>query len=118
MKTVVLDLCDVPVKFGWELVLFKLIVEQPRYEGFFESGLKFGDWGTKSKSIPDVSGFERGAELVFDMGKAETKPLSVFEHFSGTAFDNLDRVADIDLDEEPRTPIEITQCKPIQIPQS
>jgi len=50
------------------------------------------------------------------VGQDETEPSSVFEDFLGIAFDNLDRVADIDLNEEPHTPIEITQSKPIQIP--
>jgi len=108
-----LDLGDVPVKFGWELAVLKQVVEQLRSNGVFESGLEFRGLGTKSESVPDVSGFETRAEPVSDVGKAEIEPSPIFEDFLGTSFDNLDRVADIDLDEEPQTPIEITQTKPI-----
>ena len=101
LRTVELNLSDLPVKFGWELVLFKPVVEQPRSDGVFESGLEFGGLGTEFESGLDVSGFEIGAKPVSNMGKAETQPSSVFQDFLGTAFDNLDRVADIDLDEEP-----------------
>ena len=82
------------------------------------AGLYFEGFGTGSESVPDLSGFKTGAEPISDVGKAELKLLAIFEDFLGTSFDNLDRVADIDLDEEPQTSIEITQTKPIQIPQS
>jgi len=118
LRAVGLNLSDLPVKFGWKLVLFKPVTEQPKSEGVFESGSDFGGLGTEFQSSADVSGFETGAEPVSDMGKAEIEPSSVFEDFLGTVFDNLDQVADIDLDEEPQTPIEITQSKPIQIPKS
>jgi len=113
LRTVGLDLGDVPVKFRWELAVLKPVVEQLRSDGVFESGLEFRGLGTKSESVPDVSGFETRAEPVSDVGKAEIEPSPIFEDFLGTSFDNLDRVADIDLDEEPQTPIEITQTKPI-----
>jgi len=118
LRIVGLDLCDVPVKSRWELVLFKPIVEQPRSEDVFESKLEFGDWGTESESVPNVSGFETGAELVSDVGQDEPEPSPVFEDFLGSSFDNLDRVADVESDEEPQSPIEIIQTKLIQIPQS
>jgi len=113
-----LDLGDVPVKFGWELVLFKPIVEQPRSKGVSMSGLDFGGFGTRSEYVPNLGGFETGAEPVSDVDKAEPEPSPVFEDFLGTSFDNLVRVIDIDVDEEPQTPIKIIQTKPIQIPQS
>ena len=108
-----MDLYDVPIKFGWELLLFKQAVEQPRSEAGFESGLEFRGWGTESKSVPGVSEFEIGVEPISDVGQAETEPSPIFEDFLGTSFDNLDRVANVDLDEDPQTPMEITQTKPI-----
>ena len=85
-----MNLDDMPVKFGWELILFKPVVEPPRSEGVFESGLEFGGLGTKSEFVHDVSGFETGAEPVSDVGQAETEPSPVFEDFLGTSSDNLD----------------------------
>jgi len=52
------------------------------------------------------------------VGQDETESSQVFENFVGSSFDNLDRVADVESDEKPQTPIEIIQTKPIQIPQS
>ena len=116
LRTVWLDLGDVPTKFGWELVLFKPVVEQPRSEGVSVSGLEFGGFRTGSEPVPDLGRFETGPEHVSDVGKAEPEPSPVFENFLGTSFDNLDWVADINLDEGPQTPIEIIQTKPLQIP--
>ena len=102
-----MNLSDLPVKFGWELVLCKPVVEQPRSEDVFESGLEFRGWGTESESVPDVGGFETGAEPVSDVAQGETEPSLAFEDFVGSSFDNLDRVADVESDEEPQTLIEI-----------
>ena len=68
LTTVAWDLYDVPVKSGWELVLFKLVVEQPRSEDVFKSGVELGGWGIESKSVPDVSGFKTGVEPISDVG--------------------------------------------------
>jgi len=63
LRTVGLDLGDIPVKFGWELELFKPVVEQTRSEGGFESGVDFGVLGTRSEPVLDLGGFEIGVEL-------------------------------------------------------
>jgi len=118
LRTVGLNLSDLPVKFGWELVLCKPVVEQARSEAVFESGLDFGGWGTESEFVHDVGVFEIGSEPVSDVGQGEAEPSPPFEDFVGSSFDNLDRVADVESDEEPQNPIEIIQAKPIQIPQS
>ena len=99
-------------------MLFKPVVEQPRSEDVSVTGLDFGGFGTRSESVPDLGGFKIRAEPVSDVDEAEPEPLPDFEDFLRTSFDNLDRVTDIDLDEELQTPTEITQSKSIQIPQS
>jgi len=96
--------------------MFKLVVEQPRSEGIFESGLEIGDLGIEFESVPDLGGFETGAEPVTEVGQGETEPSPVFEDFLRSSFNNLDRVADVESDEEPQTPIEIIQTKPVQLP--
>jgi len=71
LRTVGLDLGDIPVKSTWELELFKPVVEQTRSEGLFESGVDFGVLETRSKPVPDLGGFETGVKTVSDLGKAE-----------------------------------------------
>ena len=116
LRIVGLDLGDILVKFGWELELFKPVVEQTRSKGVFESGVDFGVLGTRSEPVSDQGGFEIGMKTVSDVGEAEPEPAPVFEDFLGTSFDNMDRVADIDLDEEPQAPSEAIQTKTNQIP--
>jgi len=64
-----------------------------------------------------VGGFEIGAEPGSDVCQGKTEPSPVFKYFVGSSFDNLDRVADVESDEEQQAPIDIIQTKPIQIPQ-
>ena len=96
--------------------MFKPIVKQTRSEGVFESEVDFGVLGTRSEPVPDLGGFETEVNTVFDVGDAETQPAPAFEDFLGTLFDYLDRVADIDLDEEPQAPNETIQTTTNQIP--
>ena len=49
-------------------MLFKLVVEQPRSEDVFKSGVELGGWGIESKSVPDVSGFKTRVEPISDVG--------------------------------------------------
>jgi len=72
--------------------------------------------GTRSESVPNLGGFEKGVETVSDVGEAKLEPAPVFEDFLGTSFDNMDRVADMDMDEEPLAPSETIQTKTNQIP--
>ena len=96
--------------------LFKPVIEQTRSEGVFESRVDFGVLGTRSEPIPNLGGFETGEKTVYDVGEAEPEPAPVPEDFLGTSFDNMDRVADIDLDKEPQAPSEPIQTKTNQIP--
>ena len=57
--------------------------------------------GTRPEPVPDLGGFETGVEIVSDVGEAEPELAPVFWNFLGTVFDNMDRVADIDLDKKP-----------------
>ena len=116
LRTVGLNLSDLPVKFGGELVLCKPVVEQARFEAIFEFGLDFGGWGTESESIPDVGGFEIGAEPVSGVGQGETEPSPAFEDFVGSSFDDLDRIADVESDEEPQTPLKSSKPNPCKFP--
>ena len=47
LRTVGLDPSDIPIKFGWELELFKPFVKQTGSEGVFECGVDFGVFGNK-----------------------------------------------------------------------
>jgi len=79
------------------------------------SGWGFDDLRTGSETIHEFGGLETGTEPVSDVG---TEP--VLSHFLGdfldSSFDNLDRVADVVSDEEPKTPSEPIQPTIDQIP--
>ena len=64
----------------------------------------------------DMARAETGTEPIFDVG---TEPVfsHFFEDFLDSPFDNLDRVADVVSDEEPKIPSEPIQPKTDQIPQ-
>jgi len=112
-------LTDIPPEFGWNLVLFEPITEQSGVEAQTEidgdmSGSEEGSEVLHKDSWAFVLA-ETGPTPVSDPRKSQTEPKPVFE-------DRLDdfseNVADIDLDEEPETPIEIVQTKPVHIPQT
>ena len=71
LRTLGLDLSDIPVNFGWELVWFKPIVEQPRSEGVSVSRLECGGLGTEYES--NLSGLEIGVKHVSEVGKAKPR---------------------------------------------
>jgi len=119
LNSVGLGLTDIPPEFGWDLVLFEPITEQSGAETQPEfdddmSGSEEGSAVLHNDSWAFVLA-ETGSASVPDPRRPQIEPKPVFE-------DRLDdfseRVADIDLDEEPETPIEIVQTRPVQIPQT
>ena len=119
LSSVGLGLTDIPPEFGWDLVLFEPITEQSGVEAQTEID---GDMSVSVEGSEvlhkDSWAFELakiGPASVPDPRKPQIEPKLVFE-------DRLDdfseKVADIDLDEGPETPIEIVQTELVQIPQT
>jgi len=116
LSTIGKDLGDISSGFDWEITTWKPTVEQPRAEEDFMSRWGFGDLGTRSDTVHQLGGLETGSEPVSDVG---TKPVSSHssEDFLDSSFDNLDWVADVVSDDEPKTPSEPIEPKTDQTPQ-
>ena len=129
-----LGLNEVPSKFGWDLVLWKPILEPFGRKGVLGpsevqtevidvvdgSSLSKGDSDsmpaeTRLEPISDLSESGTRHKPAHDFGKAGTEPPPVFEDNVDESFD---RVADFEKDEGFDTPIVIVQPKTVRLPQT
>ena len=118
LRTVGLDLGDVPSGFGWELVVWKPILEQSELKG----DLGPNEVQTEVFEIVDDSSLSKG-DFVSVLEEIGSHPVSETQPESSLVFeDRLDetfpRVAGIELDEESETPRENIQTNPIEKPQT
>jgi len=124
-----LGLNEVPSESGWDLVLWKLALEQSRPKGVLgpsevqteifdvvdDSSLSEDSVLTETRFEPvfDMSESKTRPEPVLDIGEARIEPPLVFEE---NVDDFFDKVADFEKDERVETPIVIVQPKTIKIP--
>ena len=125
-----LGLKAIPIEVGWDLVMWKPILEQSEPKGALrpsevhteafvvdDSSLLEGDSDsvmveTGSEPISDQSEFRTRPQLVPKIGDARIEPSPMFEE---DVDDSFDSVADFEKDEEVEIPILVVQPKTIQV---
>jgi len=129
-----LELYEIPFKFGWNLVVWKPILEQSQPKGVLgpnEAHVKVVDVLDDSSSsegdsdsvvveigselVSDQSEFGTGSEPIPEIGETRIKPLLVFEE---DVDDSFDRLTDFEKDEEVEIPILVVQPTTLKVPQT
>ena len=91
LRTVGMELSDVPPKFGWDLVLTKPDVEPTGPKGVLDPSTG----QTMSDGVLEVDTAESGPELGSESGEARTGPAPVFLDRLDDPFINLDQMEDL-----------------------
>jgi len=128
-----LGLNEISSQFGWDLVVWKPILQQSEPKGALgpsevQTEIFVVDDSSSSEGDSDSVLAEIGFEPVFDLYESGTSPepvLNVDEAareppsvFEENVDDSFDRVVDFKKNEEVDTPIVIVQPKTIKIPQT
>jgi len=128
LKTIGKGLGDVPSRFVWKLVEWKPTVEQSESKGGLGPNEVFTDVFEVLEVVDDVSEEGSVPENILGLGDFETgpEPIPNFSEiriesplvFEDKLDDPFDKVADINVNEEPETPHETIQSTPVDKPQT